>query len=272
MKTRLGVGPVAFMLFVSGACALVYQTAWFRELRLVFGGSTAASAAVTAIFMAGLGLGNALLGKLAERSPLPLVWYARLEAGVALGAALSPALVDLVEWLYRALGGQEALGSAGATAVRLVLAALVLGFPAFLMGGTLPAAAIAVSRADDPSRRGAAVLYALNTFGAVAGALLTTFVLLEHLGVRATIWAACGVNLLVAVAAYYAAPAVAAGTAFAAPAPVVSQRTKKLKKREQRERESEPDAEPAEAPIAPDQRFWVYATAGIAGFSFMLME
>ena len=53
---------IALLLFGSGACALVYQTAWLREFRLIFGASTAASAAVLAIFMGGLGLGSLLLG------------------------------------------------------------------------------------------------------------------------------------------------------------------------------------------------------------------
>ena len=47
---------VALMLFVSGGSALVFQVAWMRELRLVFGATTAAVAAVLAIFMAGLGV------------------------------------------------------------------------------------------------------------------------------------------------------------------------------------------------------------------------
>jgi len=46
--------PVALMLLVSGGCALVFQVVWIRELRLVFGATTASSAAVLAIFMAGL--------------------------------------------------------------------------------------------------------------------------------------------------------------------------------------------------------------------------
>src|SRR5260370_24955472 len=48
---------VAPLLFLSGLCALVYQIAWLREFRLIFGASTAASAAVVAIFIGGLGLG-----------------------------------------------------------------------------------------------------------------------------------------------------------------------------------------------------------------------
>src|SRR4029450_1366459 len=49
---------VAALLFVSGLCALVYQVAWLREFRLIFGASTAASAAVLAIFMEDSALGE----------------------------------------------------------------------------------------------------------------------------------------------------------------------------------------------------------------------
>ena len=36
---------VAALLFFSGASALIYQTAWFRQFRLIFGASTFATAA-----------------------------------------------------------------------------------------------------------------------------------------------------------------------------------------------------------------------------------
>jgi hypothetical protein len=68
-------------------CALVYQTAWMRELRLVFGASTAATAAVLAVFIAGLGLGGLVLGSRADAQARPLALHARLEVGVALSAA-----------------------------------------------------------------------------------------------------------------------------------------------------------------------------------------
>src|SRR3954469_6721653 len=69
---------VAPLLFASGACALAYQAAWTREFRLVFGASTAASAAVVAVFMGGLGLGGWLIGPRADRRANPLLLYARL--------------------------------------------------------------------------------------------------------------------------------------------------------------------------------------------------
>ena len=69
------------------------------------------------------------------------------------------------------------------------------------MGGTLPAAARAVTRASDTRRQDLATLYALNTLGAVAGCLVATFFLLEIYGTRATFWLAAALNILVAVVA-----------------------------------------------------------------------
>ncbi len=198
---RSAVGRVGLLLFASGFCALVYQTAWLRMFRLVFGASTAASAAVLAIFMAGLGFGGLLLGRRADRHPSPLSLYAGLEAGIAISAGLSPLLLAVVEWLYVSMGGSARLGLAGSSVVRLLLSLIVLGLPTFLMGGTLPAVARAVGRRADFGRRTVGLLYAVNTLGAVLGALLTTFFALETLGIRKTIWIAALLNLLVVLAA-----------------------------------------------------------------------
>ena len=76
---RARTWQVGALLFGSGCCALVYQIGWLREFRLIFGASTAASAAVLAIFIGGLGLGGLLLGPRADRHPRPILFYAQLE-------------------------------------------------------------------------------------------------------------------------------------------------------------------------------------------------
>src|SRR5205809_486111 len=126
---------VASLLVASGFCALVYEVAWLRMLRLVFGASTAASAAVVAIFLGGLGLGGLLFGERADRVPNPLRLYADLQIGVAAAAAATPFLVAVVSRIYVLLGGTTVLGLTGATGLRLILAVAVLGLPAILMGG-----------------------------------------------------------------------------------------------------------------------------------------
>src|SRR5216110_1817394 len=170
--------PVAGFLFLSGLCALVYQIGWMREFRLIFGASTAASAAVVAIFIGGLGAGGIIIGKRVDRHPRPLMLYGWMEICIAASAAVSPILLQLIRWIYLTAGGTTTMGMIGGTIVRLVLATLVLGVPTFLMGGTLPAAVRAIASDDDRGRRRMALLYGINTLGAVLGSALATFYML----------------------------------------------------------------------------------------------
>jgi spermidine synthase len=239
---------VAALLFGSGLSALVYQIAWQREFRLVFGSSTAASAAVLTIFIGGVGGGGLLLGKRADAHPRPLRLYAALELGIAAFAAITPPLLDLVRAAYIRLGGTLGLGFAGGTALRLVLAALVLAAPTLLMGGTLPAAVRSVQSDADARRRVVGLLYGANTLGAVTGCMLATFWLLERLGTRASLWSACVANALVAlIAGLLSRGAPAEGRA--------------------------PSVEIEAAPVtAPAPARFVLVAAGVVGFAFFLME
>jgi len=173
-----------------------------REFRLFFGGSTVATAAVMAVFMGGLGLGSLVLGKRADLKAHPLRYYAKLETLIAGFTALTPLLFVIAGWLYVFIGGIDNWGNFLTGIVRIVLAAMVVGLPAFLMGGTLPAAARAAESNDDPARRRMAVLYGANTLGAVTGAVLSTFWLIELAGQRGALWIACAVNLMAALAAF----------------------------------------------------------------------
>lgn len=97
ISRRTAVVPAAALLFCSGACSLIYQVAWLREFRLVFGGTTVAASVVLAVFMGGLALGNALLGQRTDRHGNPLMFYAKLELSIALASALTPFLITLCQ-------------------------------------------------------------------------------------------------------------------------------------------------------------------------------
>jgi spermidine synthase len=248
-------------LFVSGACALVYQTAWLREFRLIFGGATPATAAVLAVFMGGLGLGGAWFGRRAERTPSLLRMYALLEVGIGLTAALTPLLLDWVRGVYVRTGGVLTLGVGWASVAHLVLSVVVLGVPCFLLGGNLPPAVKWIETDDDRQRGSLGVLYGCNALGAVVGVLGGTFWALEHWGTRATVWWAAGVHLFLGFVAWRVSQGeeVPAGRSAEEPGGVGTGGGRWVSS----------SAGPEEGRVPA--RF-VYGAAAVTGFTFFLVE
>jgi len=195
---------LAVLFFLSGACALIYQVLWLRQLSLIFGVTVYAASTVLATFMAGLAIGSAAAGRLSERVRRPLLWFGAAEALIGVTALLSPLALDLVTAGYVALApGLES--RALATVLRFVCSAAVLLVPTVLMGATLPLV-LQSSVTDAPGVAARlSLLYGINTAGAVAGCLLAGFVLIGGLGMSATSRIAASVNVAIGAAAIFMA-------------------------------------------------------------------
>lgn len=189
------------LLTLSGASALVYQVVWQRMLSTVFGVTVFATSTVLACFMAGLALGSALGGRLADRVRRPLLLFAAAEAGIGLLALLTPAGLVLAEPFYAALRDRTGAGFLGLTAARLGCSFLLLLPPTTLMGATLPAVVAALPRSDRRLGVRVAALYGFNTLGAFAGALLAGYQLIGAFGLEATLRIAVAGNLVAALGA-----------------------------------------------------------------------
>ncbi len=172
------------LFLLSGAGALVVETLWLREFRLLLGATAPAVSATLVAFFAGQALGASWGGRLAARSRRPLAVYGGLE----LGAAVAAAAVPLLLWLLRGLvdGASDALRDAPGALVALRFgAALVAAAPAgVLLGATLPPLVSSCVGSGVSLGRAAATLLCANTLGAATGAALASFVLPELLGVQ----------------------------------------------------------------------------------------
>ena len=188
------------LFFFSGACGLTYQVLWLRLLALVFGVTVYAASTVLAAFMTGLACGSVLAGPLLKRFQRPLVVFGVAEILIGLSALATPIGLDLAEGLYRSLYGSGLQSFGALTIARLICSFTVLLIPTVLMGVTLPVlSASSIVRAQLGARVSA--LYAVNTAGAVCGAVLTGFELIGRIGIQNTFYVAASVNLLVGVAA-----------------------------------------------------------------------
>jgi len=203
-ETFLKRGAVAIVLgalFLSGVASIVNQVVWQRALKIFLGGSETISAMVVVlVFMLGLGLGAAWMGKYAHRLSNPLRTFAVLEGLLFLtniGLAFLLAQ-DLSESVYAA---QRIALSAGIPlrAVYAACAAIILLPPTALMGATLPAASEACQRQLGATESSLiTVLFFLNTVGAVVGAFGGSFLLLPYFGQKISLLSAAGFNLAAA--------------------------------------------------------------------------
>lgn len=207
--------PFAALLLASGVTALVFETLWVKQLSLVVGVTVHAVTVAVSAFFAGLALGGALFGRIADRVARPIRLYAALELGVAVLGILATLALGASAPLFVRL---QTLAGPLAWALPFVL----VGVPATLMGGTLPAAIRALGPADPSMGRATGLLYAVNTAGAIVGTLLVPFVLVPTLGVRGTGLAAGLLCLVVAALALWIDRRLARGTASKTEAPEAS--------------------------------------------------
>lgn len=193
---------IPLLFFLSGLTSLVYETLFCKLLGFVFGSTAYATSTVLASFMGGLALGSWVLGRWADRVRNPLRLYGWVELAVGAYAVLVPGILSLMPPVYVAIyrAGDGAL--APVTAAQVVLTGLVILVPTFLMGGTLPLVSRALVRDPAAVGRSVGALYSLNTFGAAAGVLLATYVLIFDLGVRGTLWVTAAGNVLIFLVAW----------------------------------------------------------------------
>ncbi|MFI5266124.1 MAG: fused MFS/spermidine synthase [Chloroflexota bacterium] len=241
---RLVVG----VFVASGAAGLIYQVVWSSQLVLVFGNTTEAIGTIVTAFMAGLGFGGLAGGVIAPRLRNPLRVYALTELAIAAAALLVPLGFQTIDGAYRS--AYDATSAGTLTLLRLGLALATVTPVTFLMGLTLPL----LTRHLVTSLRTAGAhmggLYSANTLGAMAGSLLSGFILIELFGLSATAHVAVGLNVLAGaiILVLAARQAVASQDAHA------------------------PDAEGEAQALSRRQRLAVYAASFVSGFVALGLE
>jgi len=166
-------------------------------LILVFGATTFAISTVLTAFMAGLALGAYAAGPWVDRRSRPVMIYGALELCIGLYALAVPALFAGLTPAYRIVWERFAPRFYLFSMIRFVAVGGVLLVPTFLMGATLPVLARFCVRTRELIGADVGTLYAVNTLGAVMGALGSGFLLIPFAGVQWTIWLTAALNLAI---------------------------------------------------------------------------
>jgi len=207
-------GATAFWFlcaFVSGLVTISMQVVWSRLLSMIIGSSTYAFTIVLALFLMGLALGALLV------SIRSIIELASLRRGIlmvqlltALTLFLSLRVTNLIPSLLVNTGLRLGINSwLGLLALQIAAAMLLMLLPAVLMGMIMPLVlSWAGQRAEGSGRRTISSprrvgqSYALNTIGAIAGAITTAFVLIPLTSTRFAVFCMTALCLVLAGVAY----------------------------------------------------------------------
>jgi spermidine synthase len=177
----------AIAMGISGFASLTLQVVWTRLLALILGPTTYAFSIMVAIFIAGLAIGAAITSRFATRVRQPLT---ALAVSIALSAGLAAAAAALVDRGLLAVAEIVAQPTAtfGTVLSRQALLAIGLLAPMTLaFGAAFPFAVAASTSNDDDVASDLGIIYAVNTAGAIAGAILAGFVFIPAAGLHGTL-------------------------------------------------------------------------------------
>ncbi|MFQ5586623.1 MAG: fused MFS/spermidine synthase [Thermodesulfobacteriota bacterium] len=195
---------IIFALFLgSGMTGLIYQVLWTKLLTLTFGVTTLAVSTVLTSFFGGLALGSYLGGRWIDRRGNGIRWYGIAEIGIGLYALLFLWLLYFNNDIYVLIAQRISVGFYGLSLLKFILSVLLLIIPTTLMGATLPILSKFLVRSQRRLARDIGDLYAINTLGAVIGAVATAFILIPAFGIKSIIYTVGAANILLGLIAVF---------------------------------------------------------------------
>ncbi len=200
LQSRASRALLYSLIFLSGAAGLIYQVVWHRYLSILLGAEARATAVVLAVFLGGISLGYHVFGRWSRsRSRNLLLLYSLVELGLGFWAYFFPIFFQWAQagtnQLYHWLGLNNQV-------IDFIVSVLLMGFPTFLMGGTLPLLTQGLSESLETASQTHARIYGFNTLGAGLGCLLAGFILIPLFDLPTATLIAGTLNLFVGAIAY----------------------------------------------------------------------
>ena len=191
---------VIWLFFLSGTASLMYEIIWMRMLTIYVGGSEFSVSIVLTVFMAGLALGSAIAGRIADRlcvSSRLLQIYGWLKLAIGLYGLLFPLLMLWCRPLYALLYHRLLDNFLLYNAVSSLISTLLLIIPTTMIGAAMPLLCRFVINDLPHTGRLMGRVYGADTLGAAFGTLLCGFWLIGQLGMNEALAVAVTINVAI---------------------------------------------------------------------------
>lgn len=176
---------VLTLLFFSGFASLVYQVLFTRLFNIVFGLFIHSTVMVVATYMIGLSLGYFLSRNIKTSNNLS--FYGYLELIIGIYSVIVLASFGIIDKLYTTIGNY--------LIVKFILSMIILLTPTTAMGITIPIIVEYLRRTENQEMIDK--VYGINSLGASVGAILSSVVFINLLGLTLTFILALTINILI---------------------------------------------------------------------------
>ncbi len=206
-RTKNAAPSVYVAIALSGFAALAGEVIWTRQIGLLFGATVYTFSIILAAFLIGLGGGSAAGSVLGKHTKRPRVALAccQLLAAAAIAWTAHKLTVSFPYWPITPTLSPGFSVDFEMDFVRTLWAILP---PAFFWGASFPLALASLAAAEQNSARLVGGVYAANTIGAVAGALLASLLLVSWIGSQRAQQLMMLTSILAAAAALGSMPSV----------------------------------------------------------------
>lgn len=188
---RLAIQLIALTAFAS----LLYEIAWTRVLVLVVGSSTYAFTTILVCFLLGIGLGSLVASGRGKSIRERLMRAALLQSAIAVLAALLFPFFRVLPLYVIATLKIPFLSPTALIALQSIVLAAVIIPPAFGMGLAFPMLTELAASQSGTTGRETGRAYFANTIGSILGSIITGFLLVHLIGVRATLIVGVAINV-----------------------------------------------------------------------------
>lgn len=195
------VAGVLAAFFLSGFVAIALEVVWNRFFAMYVGSSIYSYAVILFLYLLGITIGGLLFTVLDRRGADPTRVFVAALALLVADLALTIPLMDRVLYLQLATLAAVGVGFWPFRLASVAAAGLVVFPPTILFGISFPAIAKRISPTAERVGARLGLAYLVNTAGTTAGALAASFVLLPHLGLRASLELLAGLAALAAALA-----------------------------------------------------------------------
>ncbi|WP_447973838.1 fused MFS/spermidine synthase [Nitrospira sp. Kam-Ns4a] len=186
-KTFLPLLAALMTAGTSGFVAMGYEVAWTRVLALVLGSSTYAFTIMLATFLTGLAAGSHVASRFVDRLRRPLLVLAAVQAATGVAVFVSQYAFSSLPTLFLQIFSWVGHLWWLFLACQFGLAFLVMLGPTLALGGVFPLVVRLTGTSLNEIGESVGRVYAVNTVGAVLGAVAAAMWLIPRLGINSTV-------------------------------------------------------------------------------------